>query len=934
VAIPLLRTKIHIPRVRGRLVARSRLTEWLIANQASKLILVSAPAGFGKTTLLAEWIRVHERPVAWISLDQADNDVNRFISYIILALQGIRGDFGISTAEMLDASKQPPMETVLTTLVNEANELLEPFMLLLDDYHVITEKPVHDAIRYLLDHLPHEAQMILSTRADPPWPMARLRAKGEIVELRAKDLRFTTQETAEFLGVVMGLDLSHENIEVLEARTEGWIAGLQMAALSMRGKQDADGFIKTLSGSHRFILDYLMEEVLAQQPAAMQDFLLRTSILERMSAPLCDALMMGMENSNWRQDAYEVMESVLRSPVSGLQSAPSHFQSPETSQRILEYLEQNNLFVIPLDEDRVWYRYHHLFSDLLKSSLTQSHPDLIDDIYIAASRWCDEHDLNAEAIQYSLSAGDFERVADLIEEHAQKLIDHGGSATYLGWLRELPNEILLSRPWIRIHQAWSLSYIGHLAEAKSLVQELEDWLLDIESSWGGEVQHLKSHLVAITANLAEIRGDRPLAARLAGEALGLLPESDLMMRSTLLMLRSFCLRWSGEFDEAAELSEEAASLGKEIGNLGVTVMALNDLAAFRIYQGRLHDGLAICEQALEIVRETREYDRGVPLPTEAITHFYMSRIFLQWNDLSSAMKAVTRGLDLCKRSSAVDVEVSGNADLIRTLLALGQVEKGWEIMMNLKASNPELVAARLAAIEVMILILRGEVVKARNLLEQQGITSDGVLDPNQWNGQFALARILVEEGNFEEALNFLDRIKTFADKRGFIRIKIDTLVLSGITWHKMGEDELAMNALQEALSLGEQEGFVRSFLNEGAVMGKLLQKLQARGFMASYVNKLLVELEKEMKAVRERSEEESPVVIDVSYSTLAEPLTERELQVLRLLRTQLSAKEIADELFVAVSTVRSHIKNIYSKLGVHHRMEAISKARELGLVKD
>jgi LuxR family maltose regulon positive regulatory protein len=380
VAISLLKTKTYIPKASGKLVHRPRLTKRLIDSQESKLILISAPAGFGKTTLLVEWIQDLQPSVAWFSLDQNDNDLTRFLAYIILALQGINENFGLSTLEMLHSTKRPPTETILTYLINEAAEDLASFILVLDDYHVITEKSVHDAINYLIDHLPPQAQVVLSTRSDPPWSISRLRARGELVELRAKDLRFTRQEAHQFLGKVLGFDLKEDELKALELRTEGWIVGLQMAALSLQGQDDISGFVKAFTGSNRFILDYLMEEVLERQTPAIQGFLLRTSVLERMSASLCDTLAKGKETGDWGLETDEDADSNLQSPISSL-------QSQIFSQQILEHLEQNNLFIIPLDNEREWYRYHHLFSDLLRSRLQQIEPHLMKGLYGRASDW-------------------------------------------------------------------------------------------------------------------------------------------------------------------------------------------------------------------------------------------------------------------------------------------------------------------------------------------------------------------------------------------------------------------------------------------------------------------------------------------------------------------------------------------------------------------
>jgi LuxR family maltose regulon positive regulatory protein len=927
VAISLLKTKTYIPKANGKLVHRPRLTKRLIDSQESKLILISAPAGFGKTTLLVEWIQDLEPSVAWFSLDQNDNDLTRFLAYIILALQGINENFGLSTLEMLHSTKRPPTENILTYLINEAAEDLAPFILVLDDYHVITEKSVHDAINYLIDHLPPQAQVVLSTRSDPPWPISRLRARGELVELRAKDLRFTRQEAHQFLGKVLGFDLKEDELKALELRTEGWIVGLQMAALSLQGQDDISGFVKAFTGSNRFILDYLMEEVLERQTPAIQGFLLRTSVLERMSAPLCDTLAKGKETGDWGLETDEDADSNLQSPISSL-------QSQIFSQQILEHLEQNNLFIIPLDNEREWYRYHHLFSDLLRSRLQQIEPHLMKGVYGRASDWCDENGFLVEAVQYALSAKNFERASRLIEENALDMINHGELATVIGWFRDFPQEILEARPWLSIHHAWALLYLGQLESAEGLIRKVEDLLEGFEDSRIAEAQHLKSHVLAIRANLKEIRGDRPLAARLAGEALDLLPESDLMMRSSLLMLRSFCLQWSGNYKEAAQISQEAVALGKSIGNQDVVVMALNDLAALQIYQAKLHDALATCEKALEVNRESSEHDSVIPISSIGVTYLYMSRVLLEWNDLDAALEAALKGLELRRQWGGMDIEAVGNVDLIKIFLARGALEEAQETILRSKTVSPEMAALQLPVAEARVFLAMGEAAAAVQVIEKRGVHISGAIDLGYIPLYPALAKALIQDGRMEEALRLLERFQGVVEEKGLTRYLIDALVQKAMALQKQGEDERAIDLLTEALILAEPEGFIHTFIDEGAAMGKLLRKVKARGAPADYVEKLLIELEEDGKDSERSTKEKTMPLVDDPSSIMVEPLTERELQVLRLLRTDLSAKEIADELFVAVSTVRSHIKSIYSKLDVHNRLEAISASRNLGLIKD
>jgi len=562
---PLLQTKLYIPPIRREVVPRLRLIERLNASLRRKLTLVSAPAGFGKTTLLSEWIHAigarqaagretiqsaaspfspplsSPLRVAWVSLDKDDNDATRFLFYLIAALQTNETNVGEGVLMALQSPQPPPVESVLTDLINEVIDIPGHIVLILDDYHLITAQPIHEALTFLLNHLPPQLHLILSTRADPPLPLVRLRGRGQLNELRATDLRFSPTEAAAFLNDVMGLGLSAEEIAALDARTEGWIAGLQMAALSMQGREDVSGFIKSFSGSHRFILDYLVEEVLDQQSSDIRGFLLRTSILERMSAPLCDAIT-GRANS----------------------------------QTILAQLEQNNLFLNHLDDERHWYRYHHLFADLLRKRLGATQPDILPALHLHASEWYEKSGLTAEAVNHALAIDDVERVSRLIAGNAFAMMDHGELATLVARLDALPEEMIKSQPWICVARAWAFIYAGQMDALEALLLDAEEALWKVPTNDISFDEPIAGHIVSIRAYSIALKGNMPRAAALAREALVYLPEQDLTARGWTASLLANALRWSGDLTGANQAFAEASTISQMAGHNHVAVNVLSD----------------------------------------------------------------------------------------------------------------------------------------------------------------------------------------------------------------------------------------------------------------------------------------------------------------------------------------------------------------------
>ncbi len=889
-AIPLLTTKLYIPPVRPDHLPRPRLIERLDEGLDRKLTLVSAPAGFGKTTLLSEWARQSAFPVAWVSLDAGDNDVARFWSYLIVALQKIHTGIGGSVLAALRSPQPPSIVELLTGLINEIAQVPAPFVLVLDDFYVITSQAVHGGITFLLDRLPPQMHVILSSREDPPWPLARLRAGREMTELRGRDLRFTTEEAASFLNEVIRLDLSPEDVAALEERTEGWIVGLQMAVLSMRGQKDVSGFIKAFSGSHRFILDYLVEEVLDQQPRDVQEFLLQTSILERMTAPLCNA-------------------------VTGADDSPT----------ILAQLEQANLFLVPLDDERRWYRYHHLFADLLRNRLEQVQPSRVSTLHRRASEWYESIGQIVEAVGHAFLAGDVDWLGRLVAENALAAIYQGELATVAGWLDALPDELMRLQPRLCVAHAWVLAYAGQVDGIEAHLQDAEKALAgpgghaEAPGLSTAEGQQIAGHIAAIRAYVAALKGDWSHAAQLAREALDRLPETDLSVRGWTAAVLGCALRSQGSFAAATQAFAEAIAISRAAGDSYLEVDVLWEQAVLQYGQGKLQSVMSTCEEALQIANQ---YTRrgGWPLPVTGYTYTLMSDVLCEWNDLEAALRYGRKGIELCRQWGQADALTQGYFRLAKVLHAAGETDRALDAIQEAKQVARGLGASYVVAVgahEVRIRLAQGNVAAAAHSMQESGLGIHSELEMEYCIGYLALARILVAQGRLDETLELLLRLLEMVEAAGAMRPAIELLILQALVLQAQGEGDQALAALERALSLAEPEGYVRVFIGEGPPMGELLRQAAVRGIQLDYVSRLLAALEGERY---KRGMTES-----------IEPLSEREMEVLRLLTTPLSAPEIASELFVSVHTVRSHIRSIYRKLDVHKRMEAIERAKELAL---
>ena len=975
----LLRTKLHVPPVRSELVSRPRLIERLNAGLTRKLTLISAPAGFGKTTLLSEWINtgvssreygvgegsatpysLFPTPLfAWLSLDEDDNDPTRFLSYLVAALQtlppsqvegiepGTGPDIAAGVLGALQSPQPPPTESVLTVLINEISALPDRIVLVLDDYHLIEAEPIHDALTFLLRRLPPQMHLVIATRDDPLFPLARLRARGQLTELRAADLRFSSSEAAEFLNHVMGLDLSAEDIAALETRTEGWIAGLHLAAISMQGHKDVTGFIRSFTGSHRFVLDYLVEDVLEQQSESVQTFLLQTAILDRLTGSLCDAVRFGV--------------------------AETHGQ--DNGQAMLEALERANLFIVPLDEERRWYRYHPLFSDLLRHRLRQAPPPLssppsggteeeghdkerhrattklsspllggteggiVAELHHRASEWYEQNGFTDEAIQHALRAGDFERAAHLIEGVAEAIWVRGEDVKLLRWLDELPVELMVSKPGLCIFHAWSLFATGQQDAAEQSLQGAEQVLepntdratetvpIERDRLPGSDGAKLRGRAAATRAYLAFYRGDLPGIIRYSRQALDYLPEQDLTWRSAATNVLGDAYDFEGEMAAAYQARLEALEVSKAAGNIYQIMIANLKLAIILRHQGRLQRTVEICQQQMQLASKSE-------MSQTVVVGWLLSiwgEVLAEINDLDGAIHQAKKGVELTERGGEVAMLGWSYLCLTRVLYSRGDMTGAEEIVQKMENAAreydlPPCITNQMAAWRARLWLAQDKLDAASQWVQDRGLDADG--DPAYLHEMeyVVLARILIAQGRLDEAAALLQRLLEAAEAGGRAARAIEILLLQALVFQAGDDTTQAMAALERALALAEPGGFVRVFVDEGPPMARLLYEAAARGIAPEYARRLL-----EAFPVAEPAQT-GPSRTLAPQSELFEPLSERELEVLQLIAAGLTNPEISSRLFLALNTVKAHTRNIYGKLNVHSRTQAIVRAQELGLL--
>ena len=902
-----LATKVNIPQTRRDHLTRSRLIEGLNDGMARDVILVCTPAGFGKTTLLADWAASARCAVAWLSLDPEDNDPIRFWRYVVVALDRAAGGIGHRVLPFLGLPGVTSVRGVVTALINELQTAPDELALVLDDYQAIESQAIHDDIAFLLSHLPPHLHVVITSRSDPPLPLARFRAGGRLAELRASDLRFTPEESSALLREVWGLDLSPEAIAALESRTEGWVVGLQLAALSLRQRPDADAFLRAFAGTHRYVLDYLSEEVLERQPDRVRTFLLETSILERLTGPLCDAVTGGSDGGE-----------------------------------MLGELERANLFLIPLDEERRWYRFHHLFGDLLRVRLQQVQGRRVPDLHRRAADWCEEHGLIDEGIRHALASGDASWAARLVEQHLDETLRRGEEVVLARRLSALPEEAVRSVPTLCLAQGLMLFHLGHLDSVERLLQHAERGLEPRPESLargvpttGGMVAEVPAAIALLRGELAAARGDSEGTAGYARSALARMSEKEHGPRFWARWLLAFADWMSGRVEDAERGFAEMLAEGRAGPDLYPVMSTGSTLARVQRARGKLGAALRTYREGLRFAMEggrLSSYHAGEP-------HVGMAQVLYERNRLDEALKHVTEGIELCRQVMVLRERDRGLVTLAWIHQAMGDADGALEAMNEACRMYPTTGAASLfnpaPSERARLLLVQGRAGEAESWIEERALTETDELSYPRERDHLVLARVLLARSEAARALGLLDRLDALAESQGRRESQIQIRALRSLALQAAGDHRDALALLADALSLARPEGYIRVFADEGPPMAALLQSLirvrrPSRGAAISRA-----EREHVNQVVRAFGlpsvHPEMPGAAPVAMGPI-EPLTRRELEVLGFMAAGRRNRQIADELVVTLDTVKRHVSHIFDKLGAANRTEAVARARELRLI--
>lgn len=906
--IPILSLKLQIPPSRPLLVARERLQEMLNKGLYRKLTLISAPAGYGKTTLLSEWVAQCKCRIAWITLAAGDNDTERFLAYLISAMQTAYQSLSILDGILGGRfSLQPmPLDALLAVLVNQLSLNPDQLVVVLDEYHLIDNQEIHGFLNALLDNLPQNIHIVISTRSDPPLRLARLRAKDQLNEITVRDLRFTLEEARSFLKDVMGLQLTRDQIAELEIRTEGWVTALQLVAISLKEREHPGELIETLGGTHPYILDYLVEEVFSDLPPVLQNFLMRVSILERLSPGLCDAVMGNLDQ--------------------GKESG-----KPRQSKRILEFMYAANLFVDPLDTQHQWYRFHPLFADFLRDRLVTELIDELPNLHRRAAAWYANQGLLSEAVQHSFAANDVGHAADLIQAQAKDLLGRGEITTLLGWIKALPEEAISARPRLGMARAWGmlmrdpLNFLGTIDQEISKIAEgfgisPQDFLEALAKSEPDSPQRSGLGEFAMLQAFAQ-RDTKQVdtTVTLFKAALEYLPESELLLRGfTLAGLASTYAR-AGAIKLAEEAFEKAAQISAAANSIYGYVACTDWQATMQAERGQLMEAAATYRLAIETL-----YNQGQgPLPLSGHVYVGLASVLLEWNDLVGALENVQIGLNVGVQVRDFDALLTGYVIQARTFQALNKNKEAQEAIQNAEHQARETKSMSCIldaqAKKALLALAAGDVEEPQHWATRrrlgQGKLSE--LDPPLEEIEcLTYARLLMAEGNFAEALPLLIDQSNGQEQMGRMRASIESHALQALCYRALGRMDEAVRTLAHALLLAEPEGFVRVFVEQGPPMAALLRKAGAQGHSPEYVKRLLDAFGTPL----------SP------HEVMLDPLSERELDVLRLVAQGLTNTEIAAELVVAHSTVKTHVNRIYSKLSVSTRTQAVARARQLQIL--
>jgi LuxR family maltose regulon positive regulatory protein len=904
----LVATKLYVPLPRPGYIDRPRLADRLAEGRHGALTLVCAPAGFGKTALLAHWGRNLRRPLAWLSLDGGDNDPARFWRYVATAVDGVHAGAAGRVDALLRAAPQPPLEGLVTVLVNTLVDLPDKTVLVLDDYHLIQSQPIHDSLLLLLERLPPTLALVLASRGDPPLPLARLRARGQLVELRAEDLRFTPEETATLLGEATGQELPAASLAALQARTEGWAAGLQLATLSLRGRADPAGFLDGFSGSHRYVLDYLAEEVLDRQPQHLRAFLLETSVLDRLCGELCDAV-------TGRTDGQERLEQV----------------------------ERANLFLVPLDEVRRWWRYHHLFADLLRARLQRERPERLQALHRNAATWCEGHGLVDDAIGHAVAAGDPGWAARLVERNAEALLQRGEGTTVDRWLRALPAELVRARPQLCLAKA-----IAALVEGRSDPAEIEPLVADAERAPArdepyqpsvGRVASLLANVPAgtalVRAHLAYLRRDAEATAAFGRQVLARLTEADRSQRA----FADWYLAMADWLD--GRLAQAERALARSVAERQATTgperipWPSSDLGAVQHARGRLGAALDSFQQALAVDDQTSRQH-----PLAGLAHIGAAGVLYERNQLDTALDHLTEGVEQLRQLGWAPGLANGLAWLALVRQAQGDDAGALEAIDQADRAMPgsgvfEARVSPLPALRARLLLAQGRIAEAAGWVRERGLGDDDPLSYQSEREYLVFAEVLLATGAAHRARRLLERLHAAAVAQDRTGSLIEILTIQALALHACDDEDAAMATLASALDLGWAEGYVRVFVDQGAPMAALFGRLasgkRGRGIPAGvaggYLRRLAAGFEQH-GAPGDHRARRAPVVVP----GLIEQLSEREFEVLLLMAAGRSNREIAEELVVVVDTAKKHVGRVMDKLGAANRTQAVARARELGLL--
>ena len=889
---PILSTKLYIPPSHQSAVSRPHLLDRLHqgVKQGHRLTLVCAPAGFGKTTLVSEWLRQSDTPAIWISLDEGDNDPLRFITYVMAAFQQVDPKIGTMLQKVLQSPQLPSMELIATYLINDLASTSTPLTFVLDDYQVIDAQPLHDLMAFLISQGPSHVHFVITSRGDPPLPLARLRTRNQMSELRSDDLRFMQSEINELLNQIIGLELPEEDITVIKERTEGWIAGLHLAALSLRKRSplEKQAFVKTFAGDDRYIVDYLVEEVIQQLPLDLQTFLNQTAILNRFCASLCNAI-------TGRDD----------------------------SQVVINLLEQANIFIIPLDNKRQWYRYHHLFSELLRYRLQETQGDYVQALHRQASLWYEENSLTEEAIRHAVTAEDFEHAATLIERVADDMVWQGGEITTLfRWLDILPDKILQRRLRLCFYYGWTSLWTNQIHQVRARLQ-----MISTSSQFDAFSNEAQGEAVTLQALVAYYRGDFLAAIQCFNEALVQLPEDNFIIRGPVLTMLGDAYHVTGHLAKASQAVIAASELLDATNRVELSLLTLADVIRLALKQGNLPQAVQAYHRAEQLATKWQ----AQTLSTFGIDKIFMAEVLYEKNQCFEANQLLQEGLALNKENFPID-QMRGY--LLQTRLHIAAAEwkeahrafKQAQQLSNLSVNAPQVIA-EVAAYQALLWLRQGNLTAVADWIQEKDLSITQVEQTDlNYVEQFTylvFARFLIRQRNFAVALTLLSHLYQTATAHGRIRQAWECLLLQALALQAQEKQDQAETTLQQVIATTKPNGYIRLFVDEGQPMAALLTSLSAKvPHQRDYINTLLAAFPTSENNQSPSSKPPQP---------LPNLLTNRELEILQLMVEGKSNRDIADGLVISFETVRTHVKRIYGKLEVHRRSQAIARTRELGL---